>query len=115
MRATLEQLQAMDEKRIEHLWVNGKFPFDSAKGCDSCLTQHANTAYRMCHEDEHRVFSSALPPLSKGWQIPYIMQYLPELYAARLFFDHLYEPAATPEPITEQPAEKVKETVCEND
>ncbi len=88
MRLTLEQLKAMDDKQLYSHWRQGNYPFEFLP-CHKCLTQHRTWAGG-CEHEEHAalvVAASALPP---GPQSRWLSERIEELYALRIFYDHLY-------------------------
>lgn len=99
MRHTLEQLKAMTNEELDSLWASGGFPFDESGICGTCLTQHTYTCC-LCDASEHEHLIEQVKTLLgvdcmvRG-EPQILRQHLEELYALRLFYDHLYpQPSA---------------------
>ena len=96
MRLTLEQLKAMDDKGLRQLWELGSFPFEWLDCCVRCMTQHTYTS-NICEVVDHQVFvAEAKKILGLDWSptkypIQELRGHLDELYALRIFYDHLYQ------------------------
>lgn len=92
MRLTLEQLKAMSSRELRELWSESEFPFDAAKPCGQCLTGHHPGYDGQYRCKEHVSLSEQLGRMDQSWGCggEYLITHLEELYALRLFYDHLY-------------------------
>jgi hypothetical protein len=45
------------------LWINGVYPFDKAKACHACVTQHAME----CDMASHQALKKAVRELTEPW------------------------------------------------
>jgi hypothetical protein len=97
MRATLDQLKAMNPEQLSSLWQMSEFPFDMAQ-CGACLSMHKTMQYcKNTSESEHqalhrRIMEFGFPDGKFDRHIA--AKNIEELYALRLFYDSLYPPAA---------------------
>lgn len=104
-RHTLEQLKAMSDDQLQVHWTQQRFPFDLMTECDACLTMHWSER-KACHPE---VSDATAAHLSRGesgvrTNSPLALRKnLEQLYALRLFYDHLYPQPAEPQP-DEQPS-----------
>lgn len=94
-RLSLEQLKAMSNHELHELWAEAVFPFENMKSCGNCLTSHNPGYAYSCTEHLELRDQMSRFPFEGGWNLH---PYLDELYALRLFYDHLYpQPSAAPE------------------
>lgn len=97
MRITLEQLKAMSDKELFQNWMGGIFPFDVTSVRCGCMTTHTLSN---C-ENKHEAFSSEVEKvLGESFYVTpetvgILRKHLEELYAIRLFYDHLYDKEET--------------------
>jgi hypothetical protein len=95
MRPTLEELKAMSDAELYNHWQYGHFPFEQLSSCGHCLTEHVfykDSESMACREESH---AEIVHNVDRRWRQPIkfgdqLRPHLAELYAARLFFDHLY-------------------------
>lgn len=93
MRHTLEQLKGMSRSELYDFWMAAQFPFDKLKGCDRCLTQHHSMPCELhssIREEIQRM--GDVRPVMRDRIGDEFVEHLEELYALRLFYDHLYAP-----------------------
>jgi hypothetical protein len=91
MRATLEQLKAMDNTELLVFWREAHFPFDRVKGCCECLLQHTYMGGIKCHPEMTGEVARLADWTIQGGNLTQKMRdNLEELYALRLFYDSLY-------------------------
>lgn len=93
MRLTLEELKAMSNEELHEHWAEAAFPFENMADCGNCLTSHNPGYIRSCQEHEQVRETMRRFPFEGGLNL---QPYLEELYAIRLFYDHLYPPAEAP-------------------
>jgi hypothetical protein len=105
MRATLEQLKAMDKQELFKHWGDGKFPFERIPGCH-CMTGH-HSGYTDCKE--HVGLVAEVTALETFFDVHGLLSHLEELYALRLFYDHLY-----PQEVVVEAPPSVPEAVAES-
>ena len=94
MRLTLEQLKALGDNDLKNAWEIGMFPFEwLGGGCQNCMTQHTLGS---CSMPQHKAFRDEVVKIL-GWLyypeiegIQKLCDHLEELYALRIFYDHLY-------------------------
>lgn len=94
MRRTLEQLKALNDHDLNVAWAIGMFPFEWLDGgCQECMTQHTISH---CGVPEHQAFRDEVINIVGPLYYPELdgiqklRDHLDELYALRLFYDHLY-------------------------
>jgi hypothetical protein len=98
MRATLEQLKAMSDGDLLKHWLLGKFPFESLPGCRACLTGHSFDYRVSCdHQDFGVAVRSEIGANHEVMNGAQLRPWLDEMYALRLFYDHLYPSGVTVE------------------
>lgn len=101
MRHTLEELKAMDDFQLRTLWNTGAFPFETMR-CGKCLTEHLTYLNARGRECEH---SHVVAQVARLMSLPLFVcpndadlrNNVEELYALRLFYDHLYPQTVEPQ------------------
>jgi hypothetical protein len=79
---TLSELKQYTTDQLAQHWLDGNYPFDIIGSCDNCLTMHAGEG--TCHLELRRALYHLNPSVAT------LSVLLPELYAIRQQFQHLY-------------------------
>jgi hypothetical protein len=117
MRATLEQLKAMNDVELKWHWFESKFPFDRMKHCNACLTLHG-IPHECGYHDDVIAEVMALRIGDLDWETERaqkLRENLEALYALRLFYDSFYTQLAeaTPSPSAALAANDARTEVVE--